>query len=275
MDELELIVDDVTAVAEPYQTLYVEKDGKFHLNVKVKGMKPETEFAVVHNALRKERTDHAATKQKVKPFEALGNLDDVQAQLLRIPELEIAAEGKIDDKKVDKIVEQRVVSRIAPVQRERDTLKTQNDDLVKQIDGFKVQERTRKVHDTVRAAAAKVNVRGEAMEDALMLAERVFEVREDDGAVVIKEGVGLTPGLDPQSWFSEIQPKRPHWFADSVGGGATGSTGSSAGVNPWTAENWNMTEQGRIYMQSQTRAENMAKAAGTTIGGSKPALRKK
>lgn len=275
MDELEPVVDDVTTVAEAYQTLYVEKDGKFHLDIKVKGTKPESEFTVVHNALRKERTDHSVTKQKIKPFEALGNLDDVQAQLLRIPELEIAAEGKIDDKKVDKIVEQRVVSRIAPVQRERDTLKTQNEELVKQIDGFKVQDKTRKVHDTVRAAAAKVNVRTEAMEDALMLAERVFEVREDDGAVVVREGVGLTPGLDPQSWFSEIQPKRPHWFAESVGGGATGNTGSSVGVNPWTAENWNMTEQGRIYLASASRAENLAKAAGTVVGGAKPPPRRK
>src|SRR5438045_7648055 len=111
MDELDLIVDDVTTVPEAYQGLYAEKDGKFHLNVKVKGMKPETEFTVVHNALRKERTDHATTKAKIKPFESLGDLDAIQAQLLRIPELEIAAEGKIDDKKVDKIVEQRVVSR--------------------------------------------------------------------------------------------------------------------------------------------------------------------
>lgn len=275
MDELDLVVDDITTVPEAYQTLYEEKDGKHHLNIKVKGMKPETEFTTVHNALRKERTDHATTKQKIKPFEALGNLDEVQAQLLRIPELEIAAEGKIDDKKVDKIVEQRVVSRIAPVQRERDTLKTQLDDLTKQVEGFKTQEKTRKVHDSIRSAAAKANVRGEAMEDALILAERVFEVRDDDGAVVVKEGVGITPGLDPQSWFSEIQPKRPHWFQDSVGGGATGSTGSGTGPNPWTAENWNMTEQGRIYNQSQSRAENLAKAAGTSVGGPKPPPRKK
>jgi hypothetical protein len=42
-------------------------------------------------------------------------------------------------------------------------------------------------------------------------------------------------------------------------------------VNPWTADNWNMTEQGKIYTSDPSRAEQLAKAAGTTVGGPRPA----
>lgn len=275
MDELDPVVEDLSTVDEKYHPLYVEKDGKFELAVTVKGMKPAAEVTRVHDALRKERNDHSSTKQKLQPFLSLGDLETVQAQLAKIPELELAAEGRIDDKKIDKIVEQRINTRLAPVQRERDAFKQQIDEKDGIIKSFETKEKTRTIHDQVRTAAKKAGVRDEAIEDAIMLGERVLEVT-DDGTVVTKEGVGYTPGLDAQSLFTEIQPKRPHWFGESVGGGARGNSGGNTmQVNPFTAENWNLTEQGRIYNQDPKRAENLAKAAGTTIGGGRPPARRK
>lgn len=276
METLEPVVDDLTTVPEKYQSLYIEKDSKYVIDVTVKGMKPEIEVTRVHEALRKERTDHGTTKTKLKPFETLGDLETVQAQLARIPELEIAAEGKIDEKKIDKLVETRINQRLAPVQRERDTFKTQFEESQKTIDSFKTQDKTRKIHDAVRAQASKVKLRGEALEDALMLAERHLEVRDDDSAVVVRDGVGVTAGVDPATWMTEMQTKRPHWFGESVGGGAGGNSGNVSGTqNPFSNETWNLTAQGKIYNENPQRAENLARAAGTTIGGGKPAPKRK
>lgn len=270
MDELELVVEDINSVPEQYRSLYVEKDGKHALNVKVKGTKPESEFNVVHQALQKERNDHRTLKTKFQPFADM-NVEEVQAQLARIPELEIAAEGKIDDKKVEKIVEQRIVQRLAPVQRERDALKDQVGQLTQVVDQYKGKDKTRTIHDAVRTAASKAKLRNEAVEDALLYAERTFEVDETTGHVIARDGVGVTPGIDPVTWLTEMTSKRPHWFQESIGGGGSGNRGgTNVTNNPFTHEHWNMTEQGRMISENRAQAENMAKAAGTVIGGGKP-----
>jgi hypothetical protein len=41
--------------------------------------------------------------------------------------------------------------------------------------------------------------------------------------------------------------------------------------NPWTYENWNLTEQGRFFVAfGLVKCEQLAAAAGTTVGGPKP-----
>jgi len=41
-------------------------------------------------------------------------------------------------------------------------------------------------------------------------------------------------------------------------------------VNPWKAETWNVTEQGNIVRTDRARADKLAAAAGTKVGGLKP-----
>lgn len=107
-----------------------------------------------------------------------------------------------------------------------------------------------------------------------MLAERVFEV-DDEGNVTTKDGVGVTPGIAADVWLTEMQDKRPHWWPQSQGGGAGGSGGGGAGgKNPFSAEGWNLTEQGRLVRENPEKADQMAKAAGTTVGGGRPAAKK-
>ena len=105
-----------------------------------------------------------------------------------------------------------------------------------------------------------------------MLGERVFEVREDDGAVVTRDNVGVTPGIKATDWLAEIQPTRAHWWAQSSGGGAGGGggNGGSFGKNPWSKDNWSLTEQGKVATEKgMETAERMAKAVGSTIGATK------
>lgn len=262
---------DYEVLPDSLKTEYVEKSGKFE--IQVEGMKTQADVDRVQSALVKERADHKAVKDRVS---LLGDrkIEDVVVLLDKIPELELAAAGKIDDKKIDQIVETRIATKLAPVVRERDQLKTALTEKDTKINEFATRERSRSIHDAIRAAAGKSKVLPEALEDALLLGERVFEIEENTGRVITRDKVGTTPGIEPDVWFQDLQTKRPHWWGPSGGGGGTGSGGGGSGPNPFTAEHWNLTEQGKLLTTNPSRADQLARAAGTTVGGPKPAAKK-
>jgi hypothetical protein len=227
-------------------------------------------------SLSKERDAHKQTKTKFAPLAALGDIAELQAKLDRIPELEAAAEGKLDETKLGAIVESRLKSKLAPVERERDLLKTQVVELGATITGFQTEKKQRSIADHIRGAIGKTTgFQPAAVEDAIVFGERMLEV-DDDGRVVTKDGVGVTPGVDATVWLTEMQTKKPHWWGPSAGGGARGAGAGNGGggANPFTAEGWNMTAQGTMIRENRARAEQMAKSAGTTIGGPKPQAKK-
>ncbi len=276
---LEAIVKSLDDIPEglTVRELFSERNGQFELTG-VSGVKTQADIDRMNVGLTKERDDHKATKAKLS---AWGDLDPAVAIPLidRIPELEAAAkEGGIDEEKMNELVEGRIKTRFAPIERENIALRAQNEELTGVVTGFQQKETQRTIHDSVRAACVETKVLDTAQEDALFLAERMFEVREDDGKVVTKDGVGVTPGILAHDWLTEMQAKRPHWWAPSSGGGAGGSGGQGgpAGKNPWTAENWNMTLQGQYVKEHGIeKATAAAKAAGTEFGSPTPPPAKK
>lgn len=269
---IKAIVDKLDDVEEPFRGLYTPRGDKFEITG-IEGMRTQADVDRIQSGLKKERDDHKALRDRWAPL-STREPADIQAMLDRYPELEEAAKGKLDDAKIDEIVGKRIVSKLAPVERERDTFKTQLAERDQIIQGYEAKERHRTISDKVREAGALAKVLPEAMEDALLLAERVFEISED-GRVVTKDNVGVTPGIDAAVWLTEMQTKRPHWWGPSSGGGGRGSNGNTNGnANPWSAEHWNLTEQGKILVANPTKAEQMAKSAGTSIGGRKPDSKK-
>ena len=258
-------------VPEALKDEYKEVGGKWVIDLDNVDALPTVAALKNENAQRRISEKNATTKLKL-----FGDLDPatVQAQIARIPELELAADGKIDDKKLDKLVDARLASKVGPIQLELDRTKTDLTEAQKALDEFRTKDKTRTIHDTVRSAATKAKVRPEALEDALMLAERVMDV-DESGRVVTKDNVGFTPGVDPTVWFTEVQPKRIHWWGETVGGGAGGSGNGSSTANPFANETWNLTEQGRIVTANPERANQLARAAGTTVGGGKPPPKRK
>ncbi len=271
-------VDDIPETIEDFRSLFTEKGGKFELTG-IAGIQTAANVERLQGGLTKERLDHKATKEKLSVW---GDLDhtDVVAKLDRFPDLEAAASGKLDEAAIEEIVSKRVEgtlrSKLSPLERENKKLATVNQELTVANADFAQANTQRRVHDSVRKALTTAKVIPEAHEDALLLADRIFEITEE-GAVVTRDQVGVAPGLDPAGWLTEIQEKRPHWWPASAGGGARGSGtgGNFSGKNPWSSENWNMTEQARIYRdKGQEYAGKMAVAAGTTIGGGRPAAKR-
>lgn len=261
--------DDFESIPQAVRHLFKEQDGKWVL-VGAGEIKTVQDVNNVQEGLRKEREDHKETKRKLAKFNNL-DPDEVFQKLDRIDELEAAAGDKIDDNKINEMVESRIRSRTAPLERQINQLTTERDELTGEVDEFKQKERRRTIHDHIRKAAGQAKLRDTAMDDALLVGENVFEVTEDN-RVVTKDGVGVTPGVEPTVWLTEIKQSRPHWWPESQGAGARGGDGGSGGMNnPFSKDHWNLTEQGRLVQQDRSKAEQMARAAGTTIGGKRPA----
>lgn len=278
---LKTVHDKLDEIPEAFRELYTEKAGKWELTG-ITGVKTEADVARLTTSLEKERKDHKETKAKLALW-GDRDVEETLAALDRIPELEKASKGKVDDAALDEMANKRaeklIASKLAPVQRsleqmtkERDTLKVANE-------GLTAGEIRRQIHDDVRAAATKLKLVPEAIDDALMYGERLMQ-RTEDGKIVTKEGVGFTPGLNAEGLLGELLPKRPHWQPPSVGGGAGdrrgGGGGGSGKDNPWTQEGWNLTKQGEMVRTlGVEKAAAMAAAAGSRIGATGPTVKAK
>lgn len=266
---LKAIVDKIDDVDEQYRDLYTERNGKFELSVEVgvDGVKSFSDFNNLNEALRKERNDHKTAKDTLSRFGGR-SVDDIIKDLDRIPELE-ASKGQIDEEKLNSIVESRLKGKTGPLERELGEYKTKAEQLGQQVTEFQNRETNRTILDNIRSVATKAKVLPEALEDIQMYIG-CFSLTSD-GRVVVKDNVGYTPGLTVEQWLTDMQQNRPHWWGATTLGGSRGGQGGAGGsANPWTHENWNMTEQGKIYTQNPAKAKQMAEQAGTTIGGKKP-----
>lgn len=273
MEPLQALYATIDEIPETFRPLYEERGGQFHI-AKIAGIKTEADVNRVQRALDAEKKAHTTLKTTYGGFFGDKKPEDVQAMLDRIPELEeIAKTNKFDPAKLEELAEGRVRQKLAPVERQMQQLQAAVAERDAAIQGYKQADITRTIHDHVRAEAAKMKVVDTAIDDVLMRAERMFEI-DGEGKVVTKEAPGVTPGLSPNVWLTEMQTKASHWWPASKGGGAGGGSGFGGGPNPFSHSGWNLTEQGKAYAADPARAKQLAEAAGTSIGGMRPAAPK-
>jgi hypothetical protein len=276
MDPLEISYDSLSNVPEVFRPLYAEKDGKAVLTG-INGLKTQSDINNLQEALRKERADHAAVKTALNPWNSFGKKpEEIQAQLDRIAELEASAGGKVDDKKLNELVEARLGQKIGPIERQLKDTTTLLDTTTKERDTFRDQLYRRDMSDAVRGIANEMKVVPTAMADVELFAQFALE-RQEDGTYITKSGIpNVTPGLDPKGLLKEMQKHRPHWWPASAGGGAGGGGGEFGGdKNPWSAGGWNLTEQGKVIREhGMTKAQELAKLAGSSVGATKPTVKK-
>lgn len=272
---LKAILANLEGLDEHIAALYTPRGDKFELGVEIEGIegiKTFTDFNRLNEALRKERADHKVIKDRFAPL-GERKVEDIVALYDKLPELEAAAAGtKIDDTMIQGLVEGRIKSKLAPIERDLLTVREQNALLQGTVQSYQAKEIQRTIGDAVRGAAVATKVVDTALEDAIMLGERVLTI-DETGKVVTKDNVGCTPGISAEVWLNEMQTKRPHWWGPSAGGGAGGAGGrgtTNFATNPWSAEGWNLTQQGQVYTENAAKADQMARSAGTTVGGPRP-----
>lgn len=265
----ELEYDSADDLPPEVKHLYKEgDDGRFSL-IKAGEIKTAQDVLRVQEGLRKEREDHKETRKKLSRFNNM-DPDELYDKLDRIEELEAAASGKLDDEQINKLVESRIKSKTAPLERELNQLRSEREELSGMVKDFETREVRRSIRDDVYKAATAAKVRDTALEDVLFIGENLFE-RDESGQIVTRDGVGVTPGINAEVWLTEAKNTRPHWWPESQGTGARGGDGGRGGVNPFSKDGWNLTEQGRVIRESPDKAQQMAKSAGTSVGGPRPA----
>lgn len=273
---LKAIIASLTDVDEKYRDIYKpQSDGKFRL-VQIEGLVHEGDVATLKTSLTQERQAHSETKAKLKPLESFmtDGVEKVVERLNHYDELKAISSTDAISEKIKLASESRIASATGPLTRERDSLLAAKSDLEKQVFALKNAQTASRIESEVRSAASKLKVSDTAIADVLLRAERIFTVDDATGKVVVKSDArGVTPGITTDLWLEDLKASAPHFWPASHGGGANGSLGGSGGVNPWSAAGWNMTEQGRIYNNDPSKAESLAKAAGTSIGGAKPAAK--
>lgn len=257
--------ENLAEVPEKFRELYEEKDGKAVL-VGVEGMKTPADVDAVLGILRKERDDRKKIESLSQSWKELGEPNEIREKLDRIPELEEAAKGKIDDEKLNELVEKRLPSKLGPLQRDLEAVRKERDETVKERESLRREIETRDRNDAVRSVASKMSVHSTAMPDIEMAASVMLE-RDETGRLVTKSGIpDLTPGLEVDSFMREMQRLRPHWWPASSGGGARGSGNGLGGPNPWDPKTFNLTEQGKIMREKGPEyARKLAQAVGSDI----------
>ena len=266
------IEDSLDNVPSELHEYYTERNGKFELTG-FEGLRTQGDIDRLQSALTKERNDHKQVKERFKVFEGL-DADEVRSKMDRVEELELLVAGKPDDAAIEKLVQGRLKTALNPVEREKTKALQELTEAKERLGLFEMKEKRRTITDNVLAvvsgSSAKVKIIPDALEDVLLYAERLLEL-DETGSVVTKDGVGVTPGLSAEVWLQEMLAKKPHWSPQSEGGGASGSGNRGAsGPNPFSKDGWNMTEQGKLLKADPKKAEQMARLAGTTVGGSRP-----
>jgi hypothetical protein len=250
---------------EQYEDLYVEREGKFYLDVE--GARDEAELNKVNQALAKERNFAKEIKSKLSAFESLvgdgRTLDDLRADLERIPELEAGQKGKLSKEELENLANERAKSKLIPLERQSKELASKLEEATKQLQEYQAKEIRRTIHDQVRSIAAETKAHEHAYASSdgalMLLADKIFEVNEA-GQVVVKAGTGYPEGLSAKDVLPDIQRKHGYLWPASQGGGAGGGTAGYTGENPF--KNGSLDERVALYKKDPKRAEQLMKAAG-------------
>lgn len=271
-------------IPEGFADLYTERNGQFELSG-IEGVKTQGDIDRLQEAIRKEKTDHKAVRDRLLKF---GDLDPdlIPAQLEELTSAQAQLEaftkdGKLDETKLEPIIEARIKRATGPLERQTSQLQRDLDAARKatemsaaEVTGLKSTITMTTVERSIRDAALAAKVVPTAVDDAVLNAMRVFEVTET-GRVLTRDNVDAMPGIEPKEWFKDQQDKKPHWWPTSVGGGSRGSGsggGSIRSENPWSAEGWNVTKQGQVFKDmGAEKAGALAAQVGSKIGDTKPA----
>lgn len=280
--KLKTVYEKAEEIPEGYNELYAERGGKFEL-VEVEGVKTQADIDRINEALRKEKTDHKAAKEKLQKFGEI-DPDQLPAQLEELIEAkarlnQLTAEGKLDETKIAERIEAAVNRAVGPIDRDKKAVERALEAERKKVEAAQGEISKRdqqilntKIEQSLREGANVSKILPTAIDDAVLLSARYFEVAED-GRTITRADSGVTPGLDPKEFFKDMQEKKPHWWPVSQGGGsrgAGGATGFDKG-NPWSEQGWNVTGQGAYVKQhGPEKAAQAAASVGSKLGATRP-----
>lgn len=228
---LPMMIEKIEDAPEALRDQYVEKDGKFQLQVE--GIEDTSNLK---SALQKEREQRKEFEKKLgeaakqlQQFEGF-NVDDMKELMKRFQndeEMKLIKEGKIDEV-VNRRTEKYRQSVEVQLEAERNKTKTAEE----RIKSYE----QRVLDEQIRAAASKAGIHAHAVDDALFRARNLFKL--NDEGVAIQTGADGKPVLgkdghtlfSPTEWLESMKESAPHWFpVQASGGGTKGDGGRPTG----------------------------------------------
>src|SRR5215831_14049073 len=197
---VELVLDSIDGVDETLKPAYVERDGKFHLDVekyadtRIKGLKSnntglKTELDTARSSLRRfdrfKDLDDAALDKMLEGHNANANGNGHADQLKRLNEKHATEKTKLE-------------STVAG--------------LTQELKVFKLKV-------PLKDAALKAGMLPDYVDLALYDTQASFRL-EADGKIVVLDADGDPTDMTPQRFFDAYKLKRPHLFAASGAGGS-------------------------------------------------------
>jgi hypothetical protein len=214
---LKYVVDSVDGLSTDIAALYTPNaDGKFYL---------EVEGAVSKTKLDEFRNNNITL---TKTLEKYKDVDlSTYSELLGLKK-QTDEKKLIDAGELDKVVEQRVGEMRTTYTSQIETLQQENTVAKRQLESLLIDS-------TVRDAAMQSGVQPTAVEDVLLRAKTVFQIKDGQSVPMDKSGAviygkdGSTP-MSVNDWVANLKKQAPHLFLGSSGGGAAGSR-SPAGAD--------------------------------------------
>jgi hypothetical protein len=232
-------------IPEPLRGAYVEKDGKFVLDLDASG-----DDGKLKGALEKERRDRAALEKTLSDLKKqLGDADPAKAREALKTLADLEEKALLGDlpptlqAKVDELVAKRTERMAADHKKREEDLQGEN-----KLHRTKLEELL--IDNAIRSAAGKAGVRQTAVEDAVLLGKTVFRLK--DGNPVPMKGEEVIYGKEAnkpmtmEEWIAERAADRAHWFEQSTGGGAPPPAGGSRGAG------------GKTFILSKDKAKDPA-----------------
>jgi len=159
-----------------------------------------------------------------------------------------------------------------PKQRTIEELQASNRELVAllkaataQRDAYAKDRAAYRARFEAQKSAIARGVRNDALNDIANFAAETLDV-DENGDLRTIDAAGATPGLRLEQWLDDHLADRKYLLDPSKPDGDRRRNAK----NPFSAEHWNLTEQGRLVRSDRAQAERLASEAGTKLGGSKP-----
>lgn len=224
---LKAVLDSLDGVPEALHEHYKKDDASGKYRLEADGVE---DVSGLKSALEKERTGHKTMAQQLKDLkEQLGDLDPVKAReaLKKLQDLE--DKKLMDAGKIDELVAQRMERANQDFQTQAKAFNSKIETITKERDAANGKLSELLIDGALRQAAVKAGIKPEAIEDAILWGKQLYRVK--DGQVVPERNGQVLYGKDPnaplpmEEWLAGMMTEKPHWFAESAGGGASGGKG--------------------------------------------------
>jgi hypothetical protein len=227
---LKAMLDGLDDVPEALRELYIEKNGKFHLDVE--GVVPQDrlrEFRDHNIALMKER------EELHKKLATFGEIDPAHYEEMRKRLEELDDKKMMDEGKIEELLNARTErlrtdydTQIKAYQKKLTDLEGSHHTLADELAKERIDGRLRDV-------AATTGVRKTALPDLINRGRQVWRLME--GVPVAMQGEQLIYGKDPakpigmDEWVTSLADEAPHLFEPTSGSGASNqSNGAARGI---------------------------------------------